>query len=71
VDKVKECGLTVCTDQPAPYFAQAELTLICRKLYAQDFDPACFVDESLDGKNYPGKDYHRMYIGEIVAVLKK
>mgnify|MGYP004514894697 CR=1 FL=1 len=70
-NKVKECRLTVCSDQPAPYFAEAELTLICRKLYAQDFDPACFVDKALDGKNYPGKDYHRMYIGAIEAVLKK
>jgi len=70
-DKVKECGLTVLTDRAAPYFEQAELTLICRKLYAQDLDPACFLDRSVDEKNYPGKDYHRMYIGEIEAVLKK
>lgn len=70
-DKVKDCGLTVCRDQAAPYFEEAELVLVCRKLYAQDFDPNCFVDTELDGKNYPGKDYHRMYIGEIEAVLKK
>lgn len=69
--KVKACGLTVVEDLSAPYFAQAELVLVCRKLYEQDFDPACFVDQSLDEKNYPGKDYHRMYIGEIEAVLQK
>ncbi len=69
VDKVKECGLTVMTDRAAPYYAEAELTLICRKLYAQDLKPECFVDESLDGANYPKKDYHRMFIGEIEDVL--
>lgn len=71
VNKVKETGLTAVKDREAPYFAEAELVFICRKLYAQDFDPACFVDKELDGKNYPKKDYHRMYIGEIVAVLKR
>jgi len=70
-DKVKEYGLTVMEDQAAPYFAESDLVLICRKLYVQDFDPACFADGTLDEKNYPGKDYHRMYIGEIQTVLKK
>ncbi len=71
VDKVKETGLTALSDQSAPYFAEAELVFVCRKLYAQDLDPACFVDKEVDGKNYPKKDYHRMYIGEIVAALKQ
>lgn len=70
-DKVAACGLTVCRDQSAPYFEEAELVLICRKLYAQDLKPECFVEQSLDGKNYPGRDYHRMYVGEIVRVLQK
>ena len=71
IDKVKECGLTVMKDREAPYFAEAELVFVCRKLYAQDFDPVCFVDRELEGKNYPTKDYHRMYIGEIVAALQR
>lgn len=71
IDKVKETGLTVVDDQPAPYFAEAELVFICRKLYAQNLDPACFVDKAIDEKNYPNRDHHRMYIGEIVAALKQ
>lgn len=70
-DKAAACGLTVCHDQSAPYFEEAELVLICRKLYAQDLKPECFVEKTLDGKNYPNHDYHRMYIGEIVSVLQK
>lgn len=71
VNKVKETRLTIMKEQLAPYFAEAELTFICRKLYAQDLSPDCFVDKELDGKNYPNRDYHRMYIGEIVAALKQ
>lgn len=70
VDKVKECGLTVLKDEKVPYFAEAELTLICRKVYQQDLKGECFTDPEVDRKNYPKKDYHRMYIGEIVAALR-
>lgn len=70
-DKVKECGFTVKTGEGgAPYFDEAELVLVCRKLYWQDMDPAHFLDLSID-KNYLNHDYHRMYVGEIVEALKK
>ncbi len=67
-DKAAETGLTV---QPGPApgtttFAEARLVLACRKLYYQDLDPTHFVDPALD-ENYPNKDYHRMYFGEIVS----
>ena len=71
INKIKECGFTVETAvQEAPYFAQAELVLVCRKLYFSDFDPAHFMDETI-GKNYQNHDYHRMYIGEITQALEK
>ena len=72
VDKVKECNFTVRQTQcGAPYFDQARLVLVCRKLYWQDMDPAHFLDPGIDGKWYPDQDYHRIYIGEIVECLKK
>ena len=55
----------------APYFEQAQLVLVCRKLYADDLRPEKFTDQSLDGRWYPEHDYHRMYVGEVVQVLKK
>ena len=45
--------------------------LVCRKLYAQPIDPACFTDASCDAKWYAAKDYHKQYISEIVKVLVK
>ena len=72
VDKAKACGFTVAAGEgKAPYFEQAELVLVCRKLYWQDMDPAHFLDPGIDGKWYPDQDYHRIYIGEIVECLKK
>lgn len=72
VDKIKECGFTVQVGAGnAPYFAQAELVLVCKKRYVQPMKPECFVDETIDGKFYPQKDYHVMYIGQIVEAYQK
>jgi len=72
VDKVKECGFTVLSGEGgAPYFAEAELVLVCRKLYWQDMDPTHILDGEVDAQCYPQKDYHRIYIGEIAEALKK
>lgn len=71
MDKVKECGFTVKTAAcGAPYFEEAELVIVCRKQYVQDFDPAAIPDE-VKAQQYPNRDYHTMYIGEIVEVLSK
>ena len=69
-DKARETGLVPVFDEKAPYFEQARLVLVCRKLYKQDFSPACFIDQPLDS-TYKDKDYHKMFIGEIVKVLVK
>ena len=71
IDKVKECGFTVETADGAPYFAEADLVLVCKKAYWQDMDPTHFLDGEIDSKWYPEKDYHRIFIGEIETVLKK
>lgn len=69
-DKVAEAGLTPRFDTPAPYFDEAELVLVCRKMYTQDLDPAKFLDSTIE-THYKGSDYHRLYVGEIVKVLQK
>lgn len=51
----------------APCYAEAELVLECRKIYWSDLDPKHFLDASIEN-NYPRKDYHRLYLGEIVAL---
>lgn len=70
VDKVAETGLTPVFDAPAPYFAEAELVLVCRKLYTQDLDTERLLDPALMA-NYKDGDVHRMYVGEITKVLRR
>lgn len=71
IDKVKECGFTVKTAScGAPYFEEAELVLVCRKRFAQAMDPSN-IPQEIKEKWYPQKDYHILYIGEIVEAFKK
>ena len=71
VDKVKECGFTVrAAACGAPYFEEADLVLVCRKRFVQPMDPAA-IPADVKEKYYQAEDYHTLYIGEIVEVLKK
>jgi len=70
-DKVKETGLTPAfTESGSVYFSEARLVIECAKIYSQDLDPSAFLDQKIE-KNYPGKDYHRLYIGEIVTCMER
>ena len=69
VDKIKECGFTVARAEcGAPYFEQARLVLVCRKRFAQEMDPER-IPQDIKEKWYAQRDYHTMYIGEIVQAL--
>lgn len=70
-DKVAQSGLTPYFVDETAAFAEAELILVCRKLYQQEMRPELFIDAALEQAMYPEKDYHTMYIGEIVKVLLK
>ncbi|BED92408.1 MAG: flavin reductase [Candidatus Paraimprobicoccus trichonymphae] len=69
-DKIKHLNLKVVKDSECPYFEQANLVFICKKLYFQDITPENFSDIHLD-KNYLNKDYHRVFVGEIKKILTK
>lgn len=69
-DKDAATGLIPCFDQAAPYYQQAKLVLICRKMAAQDILPASFTDPKVESW-YPNKDYHRMFVGAVEKVLVK
>jgi flavin reductase (DIM6/NTAB) family NADH-FMN oxidoreductase RutF len=68
-NKIAAAGLTpvAATVVAAPAFAEAELVVECRKIYWDDLNPAHFVDPRIED-NYPRKDYHRIYYGQIVAI---
>jgi flavin reductase (DIM6/NTAB) family NADH-FMN oxidoreductase RutF len=52
-------------------FKEAREIIVCRKLYTHDLDPAAFLDAPSIEESYHGSDYHRMYIGEILAMLTR
>ena len=66
-DKIKSTGLKPFkSPEGSVFFEQAKLLIECRKLYFSDISPENFVVEGINA-NYPKKDYHRMYIGEIIS----
>ena len=68
-DKFKAAGLTPAELDGVPVVAQARLTLICRKLYADTLRKEGFCVPALL-ENYTAGDYHRMYILEIEQILE-
>lgn len=70
-DKITNTNLTINYIEDTPAFEEAKLTIICKKLYAQEFKPECFIDNTLENQCYPQKDYHTMYIAEVEKILIK
>lgn len=71
VNKPEAVGFTLLKDRTgAVYPKEARLVIILKKIYFQQIDPRNFLDPAIED-NYPNKDYHRMYIGEVVRCLIK
>ncbi len=70
-DKLAQTDLTVCMLDGVPAFEQANMVLICRKLYQQDMTSESFLESSLKTLHHAGDDFHRAYIGEIEHVYVK
>ncbi len=73
IDKIAYTGLRpLTTENESVSFEQARLIIECRKIYSDDLKPEHFLLTDADIRFYPDKDYHRMFIGEIVnCYLKK
>ncbi len=70
-DKVKEAGLTPVFADGTVFYEEAEMVFECKKLYNAPLVEEGFHDQSLITNNYPMKDFHEVYIGEIQKVLVK
>lgn len=69
-DKAAETGLKVFSTELGNIgFEQARLILECKKIYADDINPDNFILKELINKNYPSRDFHRFYIGQVESVL--
>ncbi|WP_251441567.1 flavin reductase family protein [Veillonella intestinalis] len=70
-DKVAKAGLTPVFDGDHTYFGEADLVLVCRKIYRAPIIEEGFIDKKVMEDTYPERDFHDMYVGEITKVLVK
>ncbi len=68
-DKVAKSGLTPRPLDGAVTFQEASVTLLCRKIYRQDLDPAQMPAGVVD-TYYRDEPAHTMYVGEVVDILR-
>ncbi len=68
MDKIKKSGLTLVQDETAPYFEEAKMVVVAKKLYTDMLRKENFLYPELL-KNYPNDDFHKMFICEIKKVL--
>jgi len=69
-NKVQECGLTPIESKKieAPGLDEAELIIECRKLYHDNIKAKNFLDKKIIKKCYPDRDYHEMFIAEVINI---
>lgn len=70
-DKIKKSGLEITECDGVPYFKEARLAFICKKLYKQDMKEECFIEKENIEHWYKNNDYHTMYVVEIEKVLSE
>ena len=67
VNKVEKAGITpYFTPDGNVAFEEAYIIMECKKIYADFLNPKAFIDTSIISNVYPGDDFHKVYIGEIV-----
>lgn len=68
-NKIAAAGLTPVYADSTTYIQEAEVVLICRKIYEQPLDPNGFLDARIREVNYADGDYHHVFVGEILKLL--
>ena len=68
MDKIHESGLTPKEVENGITFAEAEVTLVCRKLICQRLEPENMIPE-IAKQFYENEAQHEMYIGEVLEIL--
>ncbi|MGO3417459.1 MAG: flavin reductase family protein [Pseudolactococcus laudensis] len=69
-NKIANTGLTPYQLENTVGFEEAEMIFVMKKLYQASIDPEKILDPTIS-EHYPEKDYHDMYIAEIVKVYVK
>lgn len=70
-DKLEGARLHINHHQEIPFIDEASTVMICKKMCKQPLTKDSFTVDSIDDKWYADKDYHNLYIGEIVSILAR
>jgi flavin reductase (DIM6/NTAB) family NADH-FMN oxidoreductase RutF len=70
-DKMEKTGLIPVKIENTVTFEQAEMVIVCKKLYAQEMTEDSFVVKSISDANYQAGDFHIAYYGEVVKAFVK
>ncbi|MCR5775764.1 MAG: flavin reductase [Lachnospiraceae bacterium] len=70
MDKMKGSGLTAVKAGNSMSFKEAEVTLVCRKLFMQRLIKENMPEDVVKSL-YADNDFHDMYIGEVTEILKQ
>ena len=68
MDKMNASGLTSKKAGESVSFEEAEVTLVCKKLFCQTLE-AKNIPDDIRSSLYADNDLHDMYIGEVVEIL--
>ena len=68
IDKLKETGFEVLERPHGISFTNADMIIVCKKLFKQQIDMDAMPEDIRD-KFYKDGDPHDMYIGEVVEIL--
>ena len=68
-DKIALTRLTPEALEHGVAFAQAETTLVCRKIYWQDLVKENMPEDAVE-RFYTTEEPHRMFVGEVVEIIK-
>ncbi|MBQ8913023.1 MAG: hypothetical protein IJ054_03140, partial [Lachnospiraceae bacterium] len=69
MDKMNDSGLTPKELDNSMTFAEAKVTLVCKKLFKQELSVAHMPKEIAE-RLYSGDAPHDMYIGEVVGIIE-
>ena len=69
MDKMKDSGLEAVKAGDSVSFREAEVTLVCRKMFKQELSVAN-MPEDVAKAMYEGQAPHDMYIGEVVEIIR-
>lgn len=70
-DKINNAKFHVAYHNGTPYIDEGRDIVIMKKLSVTKINPEDFIDPTIDEKFYDDKDYHYMYIGEVLQLMSR